>query len=279
MNLSCISSKTLPVYQTLLLPESYELLTEGVIQVAIGLTEEDAACGALAGYVGNNAFHITSLFVAPTCRGKGGGRMLVEGLMKALPPEITEVGASFIITEQDHEKLQDFLEHMGFRSVAVPEPVYRIRLDELSGLSFFKDSGGKGGKGGVLSFRQIPEFAIREAGNELAATGELPFEKPLHQLELDPDLSVGIFRDEKLSSFLVFDHSFGGALTLAYASTQAPADLPALLRTAFHRAVELYPSEEPVFIQSVTETSDRLISALLEDRPPVSVSWVKSTRQ
>lgn len=260
MKLSAIGSATLPVYETLLLPEVFQLLQSGELQVALGLVEGNTACGALSGYVSGGAFHLTSLFVAPGFRGRGGGRMLLEGLCAALPPSVVEIQVRYCVTRPDHELLQGFLNHLGFTHLKVTNPVYRSSLSEVTAAPFFAH----GGKGkGAIPFCELPPHAIKEAGQRLAAVGPIPFDQPLHLHQLDSDVSMGLLRNGEIASFAVVDHSFGGALTLSYLQASALADPPILLRAIFERAAKKYPQEEFFYFQTIGPASAALVCGLL----------------
>ena len=267
MKLSAIGSATLPIYETLLVPEVFQLLRSGELQVALGLVDGDTACGALAGYLTGDAFHLTSLFVAPGFRGRGGGRLLIKGLCDALPHSVSEIQVRYCVTRPDHKELEAFLDHIGFTHLEIPTPVYRASLAEISTLPFFS---GKEAQTGPIPFREIPTYTIKAAGRRLAATAPLPFDQPLHLHQLDDDVSIGLLRNGELVSFAVADHSFGGCLTLSYLHSASPTDLPILLRAMFQRAAKKYPPEEIFYFQPTVPASAALVPVLLPDSDTVS---------
>ena len=267
MKLSAIGSATLPVYETLLVPEVFQLLQSGEIQVALGLVDGNTACGALAGYVSGGAFHLASLFVAPDFRGQGGGRLLLKGLCAALPPSVEEVQVRYCVTTSEHELLQGFLNHLGFTHLETPSPVHRASLAEITAAPFFAH---KAKPQGPIPFRDIPAYAVKAAGRRLAVAGPIPFDQPLHLHQLDGDASVGLLHNGELTSFAVVDHSFGGSPTLSYLYSSAPTDPPLLLRAALQNAVEKYPPEEFFYFQPTTATSAAMVTTLLPECEVVS---------
>ena len=267
MRLSAVGSNTLFIYKPLLVPEIYELLQSGEINVALGLTQGDIACGVLAGYVAGYTFHLSSLFIAPDFRGRGGANLLMKGLQDAMPSEVREIQAHYCITNSDHKLLQGFLEHFGFIHLEPEEPIYRISLSEISSAPFFLD---KENSDRLLPFRDIPPHVLKEVGQRLALNGEQPFDRPLHLHNFDQDVSVGLLRQGELEGFLVVDHSCGGHLTLSYLQTANPTVLPSLLRSAFRRASKKYSLNETLYCQCINQSSLDLITALLPNCEQVS---------
>ena len=116
MKLGYTTSEHLPHFASLMLPEAVQALERGEPLVALGLTEQTVACGALAGYLEGSRFQIISLFVAPDYRRRGGGRLLVETLLELLADNGQAAGVelSYTDTAPDHQSLAPFLEALGF---------------------------------------------------------------------------------------------------------------------------------------------------------------------
>ena len=84
MEIGVLTREVLPVFSTLLLPEAAAQLEADEPPLALGLTEDNLACGALAGRMEGDLFAVTSLFVAPDYRRRGGGTMLLRALADVL---------------------------------------------------------------------------------------------------------------------------------------------------------------------------------------------------
>ena len=119
-------------YRLLLLPEVVEQLSAGMPITVLILTEEDTACGAVAGYIRGSRVVISSLYVSRGFRLKGGGRLLLEKLIEQLPKEVLGLEISYTITAEEHQTLQPFLERMDFWSEPDNgETVFAISLSEM----------------------------------------------------------------------------------------------------------------------------------------------------
>ena len=130
------------VFRSLLLPEVAEALAAGEPVTAFGLTQDRLAVGALAGYLENRRFQIASLYVAPDYRRCGGGRMLLEALLKVLEGYASGVEINLTVTHEEHETLLAFLEVLGFaREEEGGEGRYLTTLGEVSKRPFFAGSG------------------------------------------------------------------------------------------------------------------------------------------
>lgn len=71
MDTTIIDRDDLPYFETLLLPETVRKLRDGAPVLALGAVDDGMACGALSGGPQGSRFYIDSLFVSPSCRGRG----------------------------------------------------------------------------------------------------------------------------------------------------------------------------------------------------------------
>ena len=76
MTLGYISIEQLPVFSPFMDPQVVTALKEGEPITALGIVKGETACGALAGYIDEEHFQITSLYVAPAFRRQGGATMM-----------------------------------------------------------------------------------------------------------------------------------------------------------------------------------------------------------
>ena len=67
-------------FEPLLLPQVAEALRNGEPVTVMGIAKEGVACGALAGYIAGDCFHVASLYVAPDYRRQGGARRMIREL-------------------------------------------------------------------------------------------------------------------------------------------------------------------------------------------------------
>ncbi len=258
------------VFRSLLLPEAADALAAGEPLTAVALTEDALAVGAAAGYLEAGRFLITSLYVAPAYRRRGGGRRMVETLRSLSAPYAGAMELRFTATMEEHDTLPPFLTALGFAEEADGgENIYLTTLERAAASPFF--SGGKS-SGTPLSDlsrgqRSLLEKAAYAAGVPWPEGGDT---------QIDETVSVAVLEGSEPTAFVVFDRSFPGALTLAAAWSAAsdPTVLPTLLRTAMARAQKLYPAETPLAVQAINPTSAALVRALLPDARPISHTYL-----
>ena len=279
MELGYISSEQLPVFRTLLLPRVVRAMERGEPITAIGLIEDGIACGAAAGYPEGNHFQIVSFYVAPDYQWRGGGRMMMDYLVSLVTdfPGISGLEISFTKTDPEHHALEPFLTEMGFvLTDGKDENLYLISLGQVAQAPFFAAKNTPSPQ--VLPFSQIPNLLLSSIDKELRHKGVPLPELPLNSPQLEREVSCALVKNNQIQSFLAFEYSTTGQLTLsfAWAGTGGPAGMPPLLRRSFQTASSLYPPETPVVIQPINITSARLLQALLPDAAPISFTYYRS---
>ncbi|MDE5590729.1 MAG: GNAT family N-acetyltransferase, partial [Acetatifactor sp.] len=114
MEIGWIDRETCGIFQTLLLPEAAAALKQRKPLLALGLTEDNVACGAAAGELEGDFFNVTSLYVAPDYRRRGGGTMLIETLRTLLKEHSRSLEISYTVTLPEHQALAQFLTAIGY---------------------------------------------------------------------------------------------------------------------------------------------------------------------
>jgi hypothetical protein len=236
----------------------------------VGLVDEDIACGAAAGYVEHFTFHIASLFVAPEYRRKGGATLMLDTLKRTLAEfeEIYYMRADYTISREDHLSLRPFFEKSGFVEEEDDLAIYGITLEQVASVPFFRNSHEHASQR-VTPFSRVPPIYIRMLDRSLSSSGLRPYEAPLDKGEFDADLSMGLVKNNRIEAFVLFDHSFDGQLTLAYAFTDpdnsaSPTILVSLLRAAFGAAIKKYPPDTRIVINAATSMSAALIKRIVD---------------
>lgn len=263
------------VFRSLLLPETADALAAGEPVTALALTENGLALGAAAGYLEGGRFQISSLYVSPDHRRRGGGRLLVATLAQLAAPYAGGMEFHFTSTREEHETLPPFLAAMGFREEADNgENIFLTTLGTAADNPFF--SGAGKGMGTPLSELNPGALSLVEKA-ALAADAPLP-EGGVTAAGVDREVSVAAFEGSEPKAFVLLDHSFPGALTLsaAWSVSRNPAVLPMLLRSAMARAREKYPLGTPLAVQATGSSSAKLVQALLAGAKPISHTWSRS---
>lgn len=276
MRLGCIGSEQLAYFSTLLLPDAAAAIERGEPVTAIGIAQEDVACGALAGYVENGCFQVISLYVAPAYRRLGGGRLMLSQLEELLREErgIHSIEISYTMGEPDNETLAPFLAVMGF----APEDdkgrnIYSFTLGQMTGAKAWKPAASKSLH--IRPFSQLSEYEL-QAVQKCGIVQETPLpEAALTSPQLERELSHALIREGKVEAYAVFDRSCCGALTLCglWVGDTNPVVLYSLLKTVIQRAAELYSPQTRIALQTVNDQSARLLRGLVPDAEKLSFTY------
>ena len=279
MEIGVLTREVLPVFSTLLLPEAAAQLEADEPPLALGLTEDNLACGALAGRMEGDLFAVTSLFVAPDYRRRGGGTMLLRALADVLRADggVFGVSIAFNCTLPEHETLCAFLAARGFAEQDDHgENIYLTTVGEALASPFFAS---RSAGGAVRRFSELPDAALRAAERDALRAGAPLPKTPLVSESIDRELSAALVENGGVKALAVFDRSCG-CLTLAcaWSGTAGPAALPKLLRASAARLAEVHAADEPFAVQAVTQEAARLVQALLPGAKPISRYYIASVQ-
>ena len=279
MTLGYISIEQLPVFSPFMDPQVVAALKEGEPITALGIVKGETACGALAGYIDEEHFQITSLYVAPAFRRQGGATMMLNGLKRILYEysSIEKIMIDYTVTHEEHETLMPFLDASDFTTEQNDGlTLYRFPLEKVLHSPLFTASTLESSH--LLAFSRISDDLLMTA-QKTASVQDVPLpEVPLTSNELDRELSHAYIKNGEIEAFITFDHSYGNMLTLscAWVDKAQPAILAALLRKSLQRANELYSPDTMIAVQPVNEASAKLIHNLVPDAE--CISFTCSTR-
>lgn len=266
METTMVGKADLEFYGDFMLSEPRAMLENGWPLIALGLTEKDVACGILTGYVSGGVFNITTLYVAPDYRRKGGGTLLLQHLCEILRqiPGLLAVSAEYTVTHNEHRLLESFFDKLGFEPEETEQVIYSAPLEKIAGSRFFMNLGDAPLPDYILPFSEIPSIYLQMLDNRLSDNGVDLLEEPLTKAKLDRDLSLGVIENGQVTACVIFDHSFNGQLTLAYADTGSnpPSVFATLIRSAFRLVMNKYPPNTPVVVQTITPVSAQLIQRI-----------------
>ncbi len=133
MKAAIVSGSVTKIFKDVLLPNVYTAAAHNVPITVIGLFDDKRAIGALSGFIeAENSFTIASLYVQPPYRRKGGGRMLIQSLIKLLNNQRIPVAfLSFVEGEWEWDSFLPFMNSMGFEETGEFERLYTARLSDL----------------------------------------------------------------------------------------------------------------------------------------------------
>ena len=276
LQLGYIGEEQLPYFASLLLPDAAAAIERGEPVTAIGIAQEEVACGALAGYVENGCFQVISLYVAPDYRRLGGARLMV-GQLEALlseEPDIWAVGISFTTAEPDNETMIPFLSSMGYSlENDMGRNIYTFTLGQLEKAEPLAQPASRSLR--IRPFSQLSEDMLRAAQKRGIATGSPLPQSMLTGPQVERELSYALVRDGKIEAYAVVDRSCCGVLTLCglWVGENQPMVLYSLLKTVISRALELYPQDTCVALQVTNDQSLRLIHGLVPDAKKISFTY------
>ena len=278
MQIGWIGQSQLECFGSLLLPDVRAGVERGEPITALGLTEGEQACGAAAAWLrGEGVMEIGSLYVAPGFRRRGGGRLLIDTLYRLGQGRCQTMVVSYTSTQPDHETLPPFLSAMGFVPEQGGSDLYQITLDALARAPFFANV--PASLESARPFSQVSQRCLTAAYKKALTQGENYLECPLTDESVDRDVSVAVMEEDTVRSFAAFTPTGPGRLRLAWVKSGQPQDLPLLLHAAFTRVREKYPPETVVTIQTVTDTSDNLVTSLLPEARAISFSFARNVTE
>lgn len=275
MQLGSIGSEQLEYFSPLLLPDAAQAIERGEPITAIGIAQEDVACGALAGYVDEGCFRVISLYVAPDYRRRGGASLMIRQMEKLLVEnDIRSMKMDFTAVVSDNETMFPFLSKMGFLEEDDKGlNIYTFMLDQLASANVWKPAASKSLR--IRPFSRLSEDVLRAAQKRgIALETPLP-ECMLTSPQLERELSHALIREGKVEAYAAFDYSCCGILTLCglWVGDPDPHILYSLLKTVVERAMELYPPDTRIAVQAVNDQSVRLIQGLVPDAKKVSFTY------
>ena len=272
MEIGWIGRETCGIFQTLLLPEAAEALKQGKPLLALGLTEDNVACGAAAGELEGDGFNVTSFYVAPDYRRRGGGTMLIETLRTLLKEHCSSLEISYTVTLPEHQAIAPFLIAMGFLCrLDYGETIYGLTLGSLENNSFFARE--QKIPANVRPFGQVSHTLLREVYQAARAREEAYLPVPLTDPALDSTVSMAVVEDNAVRSFAAVLSRQPGLLELAWVQSGRPQDMAPMLSAVYAAARRSYPPETLLVVQAVNAASAKLLCAMLPEAAPISFTY------
>lgn len=260
------------VFRSLLLPEVAAALTDKEPITAFGLTQNDLAICAAAGYLEEDSFLILSFYIAPDYRRCGGGRLLMETLAEALRSEASHISLSFTAMEPEQETLLPFLDALGFLQEADHgETIYLTSIEKITDTPFFA----AGEKTGGIPFSELTEQQL-SAATKAAQLALAPMPQDgFRAKSVEQEISMAYIKEGALLAYIIFETTWEDGLILSalWSGAENLAVLPILLRTAAARVQKKYPPQTKLILQAVNPASAALIRHLLPEAKNISYTY------
>lgn len=274
-----ITTENLEWFEPLMTQTAAELIKEGAPVYAVGVTEErtKTACGALVGYVMGGCFRLISLFVSPEYRRCGYGNLLIGELVETCREEGIGIEVSFTGADAEADALTEFLEFWFFQREEQPQgEIYEISLGEALRSDYNRERS----SAHVRRLEECQERMVR-ALSKRAYDSDVPVpEGGFFAASIDRQISVVYERENKITAYLLFDHSLGGRLTLCALCSfeKNPIALAEMIFTAMTLCRKKYPADTEFYMQAINETSRNLIHKVFPNAKAVSHTYYLRAR-
>ena len=274
-----ITPENLEWFEPLMTQTAAELIKGGAPVYAVGVTEErtKTACGALVGYMMGGCFRLISLFVSPEYRRCGYGNLLIGELVETCREEGIGIEVSFTGADAEAEALTEFLEFWFFQREEQPQgEIYEISLGEALRSDYNRERSSVH----VRRLEECQERMVR-ALSKRAYDSDVPVpEGGFFAASIDRQISVVYERENRITAYLLFDHSLGGRLTLCALCSfeRNPIALAEMIFTAMTLCRKKYPENTEFYMQAVNETSKNLIHKVFPNAKAVSHTYYLCAR-
>ena len=274
-----ITTENLEWFEPLMTQTAAELIKAGAPVYAIGVTEErtKTACGALVGYMMGGCFRLISLFVSTEYRRCGYGNLLIGELVETCREEGIGIEVSFTGADAEAEALTEFLEFWFFQREEQPQgEIYEISLGE----ALRSDYNRARSSAHVRRLEECQERMVR-ALSKRAYDSDVPVpEGGFLAASIDRQISVVYERENRITAYLLFDHSLGGRLTLCALCSfeKNPIALAEMIFTAMTLCRKKYPEDTEFYVQAINETSRNLIHKVFPNAKVVSHTYYLCAR-
>lgn len=249
------------VFRSLLLSDIADAMIDDERIIGLAVTIDNIAIGAIAALPENNRLHILSLYVAPEYRRKKAGTLLIKTMITITKNFVLGVEINYTITQEEHKTLQPFLEYLNFTK---EENHYALYLTTIGLIEKKSNNLTKTG----FSFSELDNFILSQ-GTKLAKQNydQLPA-GGLESENVDRDVSVALITDNKISAYIVIEHSPIGGLIISSikADTCSPLELIQMFRSAFVLLKEKYPPETKLYCHVVKNEGFALLKNLLPEQ-------------
>lgn len=251
-------------FKTLLLPGVANAICEDEPVTALGLVDRGVAVGAMAGYADGDTFVLSSFYVAPAYRKRGGGQQLLDELMEVLYGEVSQIRIGFTVTLPEHEELERFLKNRGFEDIVRDSnSMFRISLSALLEnkiLASVQESSS------VISVSETNDFLLRKEMKRAMAAGDPMPEDGFESDLVRKDLSVVYVNDDEILSYLVIESTEENVYVISAALNRGGMKVfPQVLKKALDNIQNNCSEESIILIPTVNSVSAGLVRKIAPD--------------
>ena len=275
MKITTITKDNLEYFKNYITAEDEEFINKDLKILPIGLVADELkkgsniAAGAICIRPDDFLLNITSFYVAPEFRGKGGGKFLLDETKRIFGKEYMEFNTEFLIYGKEQEKLANFLEEYGFEYADPENDFYLTTVGDL------KNTKLNGKKGSGIEFSAIDPQILKHATGEADKKGDMTPIGGLTSPRIDKDVSVGIVNNGILESYLVFEKMSEDLLLLSalQSKDKSPVGLLHILEKSTALLQMKYPDKQRIIIQSIDEAGEGIIEYLFENINDISCRY------
>ncbi|MBE5823806.1 MAG: GNAT family N-acetyltransferase [Butyrivibrio sp.] len=265
MKTAIVSGQTTRIFKDVLLPTVYTAASHGIPITVIGLFEDRRAVGALAGFIEEgNSFTIASLYVEPKYRRKGGGKLLVESLIRILERQSVPLAfLSFVEGDWDWESFIPFMEALGFTESHEFERLFSTKLSDLYKLFDDPTEDIHIAKLTGLSQKALNSFFDHTSHLSIAMKGS-----DLASFKMNQNLSFSAITDKEIMGYLLCGQVEGkkDALFIIFSYKAENDILEDILKKFIAICRENYPAGD---ISVYIPTPDMRLDKVIEHLPTV----------
>ena len=276
MRVVYVENSMLNIFEDLIADSALDKIKEEENTITLGLvSDDDKAVGALSGFLFEDTFYITSIFVDPDYRNNGGGRLLMDTLMESMTDEEIIICVEFMTEDVYKDGLANFFECIEFTADDDGFGAYSANANDIAKDPIFTDAKYDKLEENISSFSKI-DTAILESLNEFAINNFLPLPQDgLFSESVDKDISVAHINGAGvIDAYLVVDNSIEYMPTVAgiYNDTDARV-LSGMLRHAMRLCHLKYPMGVEIAFAPVNGDSMSIMQKLAPDATKLSYKY------
>ncbi len=259
-----ITSKELPVFRNLMRDGTDRLILESKNSFALGITEDDLACGAIVVRMEDEAANIESLFVHPSRRRRGFATELVLWAARAAEEreDMLELRADFAEEAGLENGLKEFFSTLEFRIDETEDMgTYELKAEQLFNHPLLKGNV----KHGVKPLSQLSSMESRRFLMEEQQFFDIS-QKRWDALERDISV-VTLSKDDSHYNGIVLFEKDGDDLVMIWARGEKgnPAGLLEAIKGAVKFGEEKYGSDQRILIPCVNQQSLNLLKKMMKE--------------